>query len=76
MPIILLTRPRAEATRVKSLDRKQAAKRGSRYDEEPRPKHFIFENANMEEDFSIDVDSLALKKEAHLVLYHFVLGMI
>ena len=61
--------------RVKSPDRKKAAKRGTdRHDEEPRPKHFIFENAAMEEDDGIDVDSLAAKREDQLILYHAVLG--
>ena len=50
------------------------AKTGTdRHDEEPRPKHFVFDNAAMEEDDGIDVDSLAAKREDQLILYHAIL---
>ena len=61
--------------RLRSPDRKKAAKRGSdRHDGEPRPKQFIFENIDMEEDDGIDVDSLAARKEDQLILHHGMLG--
>ena len=61
--------------RVTSPDRKKAAKRGTdRHDEEPRPKQFIFENADMDEDDGIDVDSPAAKLEDQQIVYHAVLG--
>ena len=40
----------------------------------PRTKHFVFDDAAMEEDDGIDVDSLAAKREDQLILYHAVLG--
>ena len=46
--------------RVKSPDRKKAVKRGTdRHDEEPRPKQFIYDNADMDEADGIDADSIA-----------------
>ena len=61
--------------RLRSPDRKKSAKRGTdRHDEEPRPKHFLFENADMEEDDGIDVDSLVARKEDQLILYHATFG--
>ena len=61
--------------RLKSPDRKKAAKRGTaRHDEEPSIKRFVIEDTNMEEDDAIDVDSLAAKREDQLILYHAVLG--
>ena len=61
--------------RIKSPDRKKAAKRGTdRHEEEPSTKRIVFEDASMEEDDSIDVDSLAGKTEDQLILYHAVLG--
>ena len=37
--------------RLKSPDCKKAVKRGTdRHDEEPRPKQFIYDNADMDED--------------------------
>ena len=61
--------------RIKSPDRKKAAKRGTdRHDEEPSTKRIVFEDARMEEDDGIVVASLAAKREDQLILYHAVLG--
>ena len=61
--------------RIKSPDRKTAAKRGTdRHDEEPSIKRIVFDDADMDEDDGIDFDSLAAEREDHFWPYHAVLG--
>ena len=61
--------------RIKSPDRKKAAKGGTyRHGEEPSTKRIVFEDASMEEDRGIDVDSLVATREDQIILHHAVLG--
>ena len=55
--------------RIKSPDRKKAAKRGTdRHDEEPNTNQITLEDARMEEDDGIDVDSLAARTNLFCIM--------
>ena len=61
--------------RLKSPERRKATKRSTAsHDEEPSAERITFEDAAMEENDGVDVDSLAARKEDQLILYHAILG--
>ena len=60
---------------LKSPERKTATKRSTaRHEEEPSTNRISFEDIAMEENYGIDVDSLAIRKEYQLILQHAILG--
>ena len=60
--------------RLEFPERKKATKRSTaRHDEEPHIKMPTVEETAMEDNYGIDVDSLAAKKETQLILYRTIL---